>query len=199
MVNMALVKCPECGKEVSNSAEACPNCGYGIKQHFNKIKEKQKQKQAYQQKLDSVQMPPKPEKIKLSMGRWLLILIWLILGIIFFLVGVSSGMGGLAFVYLAGGGMTFFVYYIAVLQDYNKDMEQYSRAVRDFDKYKREEIQKQETKAIIEASKPRCPHCNSTNIEKISTVNRATSIAMTGLASGKIGKQYKCKNCKHMW
>lgn len=39
----------------------------------------------------------------------------------------------------------------------------------------------------------------STNIEKISTVNRATSIAMTGLASGKIGKQYKCKNCKHMW
>lgn len=32
---MALIKCPECGKEnVSDSAEVCPNCGYGIKKHF---------------------------------------------------------------------------------------------------------------------------------------------------------------------
>ncbi len=29
--NMALIKCPECNKDVSDSAEACPNCGYGIK------------------------------------------------------------------------------------------------------------------------------------------------------------------------
>lgn len=25
---MALIKCPECGKEVSDKASACPNCGY---------------------------------------------------------------------------------------------------------------------------------------------------------------------------
>lgn len=31
---MALVKCPECGREnVSDTAEACPNCGYAIKNH----------------------------------------------------------------------------------------------------------------------------------------------------------------------
>lgn len=36
---MALVKCPECGRErVSDSAEACPDCGYRIKAHFDKIK-----------------------------------------------------------------------------------------------------------------------------------------------------------------
>lgn len=29
--NMALIKCPECNKDVSDSAEACPNCGYRIK------------------------------------------------------------------------------------------------------------------------------------------------------------------------
>ncbi len=28
---MSLIKCPECGKEVSDSAEMCPNCGYPIK------------------------------------------------------------------------------------------------------------------------------------------------------------------------
>ena len=32
---MALITCPECGKErVSNTAEACPSCGFGIKKYF---------------------------------------------------------------------------------------------------------------------------------------------------------------------
>ena len=36
---MALIKCPECGKEnVSDLAAACPSCGYGIKEHFDKIR-----------------------------------------------------------------------------------------------------------------------------------------------------------------
>ena len=39
---MALVKCPECGREnVSDSAEMCPDCGYGIKAHFEKIREEE--------------------------------------------------------------------------------------------------------------------------------------------------------------
>ena len=27
---MALIKCPECGKEISDRAESCPNCAYPI-------------------------------------------------------------------------------------------------------------------------------------------------------------------------
>lgn len=35
---MALIKRPECGREnVSDSAEMCPDCGYGIKKHFQEI------------------------------------------------------------------------------------------------------------------------------------------------------------------
>lgn len=34
---MALISCPECGREVSDKANACPNCGYPIEQ--DKIKE----------------------------------------------------------------------------------------------------------------------------------------------------------------
>lgn len=37
---MALIKCPECGKEVSTAAEACPHCGYPIKKN-EPVKEKQ--------------------------------------------------------------------------------------------------------------------------------------------------------------
>ncbi len=28
---MALIKCPECQREVSNLAETCPHCGYRLK------------------------------------------------------------------------------------------------------------------------------------------------------------------------
>lgn len=35
---MALIKCPECGREnVSDSAISCPGCGYAIKKHFDDI------------------------------------------------------------------------------------------------------------------------------------------------------------------
>lgn len=34
---MALVNCPECGKQVSATALACPECGYAVKEHFDRI------------------------------------------------------------------------------------------------------------------------------------------------------------------
>ena len=33
---MALIECPECHKEISDKALACPHCGYPIKQENNK-------------------------------------------------------------------------------------------------------------------------------------------------------------------
>ena len=44
-----------------------------------------------------------------------------------------------------------------------------------------------------------CPYCNSTNIRKIGTVNRAVSVGMLGLASSKIGKTHKCNDCGSTW
>ena len=35
---MALIKCPECNNEVSDTAVMCPFCGYNVKEHFYKIK-----------------------------------------------------------------------------------------------------------------------------------------------------------------
>lgn len=50
---MALINCPECGREnVSNSAEYCPSCGYGIRAHFERIKkEEQKRKDEEERQL----------------------------------------------------------------------------------------------------------------------------------------------------
>lgn len=62
-------------------------------------------------------------------------------------------------------------------------------------------IQQNAKQRAIQASKPKCPMCGSTNISKISTFSRASSIVGFGILSKKIGKQWKCNNpkCKHMW
>lgn len=43
---MAMIKCPECGKEVSENAAKCPSCGYSIKA------EKKKEKKMNEEKIE---------------------------------------------------------------------------------------------------------------------------------------------------
>lgn len=40
-----------------------------------------------------------------------------------------------------------------------------------------------------------CPYCNSTNCKKISGISKATSVAMFGIFSQKVKKQWHCSNC----
>lgn len=48
---MALVKCPECGREkVSDSAESCPNCGYAIKVYYDKLRQEEEKKRLEEEK-----------------------------------------------------------------------------------------------------------------------------------------------------
>lgn len=60
----------------------------------------------------------------------------------------------------------------------------------------------QQIQAIIENTQTaqqnicKCPICNSTDVVKISTLSRATSVGLLGIASSKIGKQWHCNNCK---
>lgn len=45
----------------------------------------------------------------------------------------------------------------------------------------------------------KCPNCGQVNVKKISTTSRAVSVGLTGLASDKIGKTYKCPKCNYIW
>lgn len=40
-----------------------------------------------------------------------------------------------------------------------------------------------------------CPYCKSWDTEKISTASRVASVALVGVASGKIGKEWHCNKC----
>ncbi len=44
---MALINCPECGRQISNQAEKCPGCGFPIK---NYLKDFQKQQDESKEK-----------------------------------------------------------------------------------------------------------------------------------------------------
>lgn len=46
---------------------------------------------------------------------------------------------------------------------------------------------------------PKCPTCGSTNVQKITGLERGISVATLGLFSKKINKSFKCNNCGYTW
>lgn len=51
----------------------------------------------------------------------------------------------------------------------------------------------------IQNNTPKCPTCQSTNIKKISSLSKAGSVAMWGIFSQKVRKQWHCNNCGSEW
>jgi len=85
-----------------------------------------------------------------------------------------------------------------------KSFEDYIKEQNNPGILKREQEQEEKERAIARALSAEyvakhphvpCPYCHSTNTEKISTLNRAVSVSLVGAASGKLGKQWHCKNC----
>ena len=68
---------------------------------------------------------------------------------------------------------------------------------------KQEEISsyrlRMEKKQAQRANVPKCPTCGSTNVEKISTAQKAFGFALVGLFSSNLGKTMHCKNCGYKW
>lgn len=194
---MALIKCPECGKEnVSDKAEMCPQCGFGIKAHFEKIENEkvyeQERKKRYEEEKKIIEEKLKDEIVpcKPSIERNIAIT-WIILGpAIFYGICVQSYICVLIFLALGIG--------ISSLT-YRNEVEKYNRAKEEFDKNIKNvtfrEIDEEMKKSVI----LRCPVCQSIKVQRISTANRMASFLLVGMGSAKIGKQYKCESCGHMW
>lgn len=67
VIKMALIKCPECGKEISDSADVCPNCGFSIKSYIQTMEAEQaeiKLKQKFEQlkEFQKAQLQPELKK-----------------------------------------------------------------------------------------------------------------------------------------
>lgn len=46
---------------------------------------------------------------------------------------------------------------------------------------------------------PKCPTCSSTDIKRISDLSKAGSVALWGIFSRKVHKQWHCNNCGSEW
>ena len=68
------------------------------------------------------------------------------------------------------------------------------------DDFKKEvgELQKKEEYQKLHGGY-KCPSCGMMAGHKIGAVSKGASIGMLGIASDKLGKTYKCENCKYMW
>lgn len=66
---MSLIKCPECGKEVSDKADLCPNCGYSISDYIDQqlqmqqVREEEERNKIEIEKLKkNISLPEEPQQ-----------------------------------------------------------------------------------------------------------------------------------------
>lgn len=77
----------------------------------------------------------------------------------------------------------------------NIESEKYFEALEQHKQAEQRQAARKEQQDLASGKRVICPYCKSTNTEKISTVSRAVSVSLVGAASGKIGKQWHCKQC----
>lgn len=63
----------------------------------------------------------------------------------------------------------------------------------------RANLGQQESSRTQTDTRPKCPTCGSTNIEKISMTRKAFGGAMFGIFSSDVRNTMRCKNCGHKW
>lgn len=171
---MALVICPECGKEnVSSTASACPNCGFDIKGYYQKIEEDKASEEASKKARENLEMmkareaerhtsalkdipDPKPY------GNVYAYLVFVLIGII---LAFSAGPA-----WICIGAVGCVAYWYQASQDYKKFLE-------DPDAYKEEKASRKgmEIDKGVDISGPSlvneegrafCPNCGSEDISR---------------------------------
>lgn len=212
---MNLMKCPECGKDVSNEEEFCPHCGFDI-QDYREIEEgKEKRKRYLEQK--KLEERCKISSLKPVKPKFYLEIFPVPAGVFLIWYGNVVGHDYLRGYYkieswiMILSGITWLlldVYLIhKKISNYNKLMSEYELAQADYEAYyelkqkqhkeAQEKYEREERNKQIQLSKnAKCPYCNSRNTTKISTTSKMVDTAMFGVLGQKRKYQWHCNNCK---
>ncbi len=209
---MALIKCPECGKNVSEKVEFCPHCGYNVQKYYQEIEEaKEKRKKYLAQK--ELEERCKITSLKPTKPKFYLEIFPVLAGVFLICYGIVIGhdyykikswimiLSGIVWLLLA----VYLIY--KKISTYNKLMSEYELAQADYNAYydmkqkqrkeEREKYEREELNRQIELSKnAKCPYCNSHNTTKISVTSKAVDTAMFGVFGQKRKYQWHCNNCK---
>jgi len=177
---VALIICPECGKvNVSNVAEACPNCGYGIKAHFERIEQDKIEKEYEALDQNNLNNIKKPERPAVSKGYIALGIVFICSGLLFIFVQEPVGSIGMFLI-----GVPFL---IAANHNYKISNRIYKVALEDYERLK-EELECKEKAVINVDTKLTCPGCGSTQIH----IDKKNRSLFTGFMTNKV-----CLICNH--
>lgn len=181
---MALIKCPECGKEISSYAKECNQCGYPLSSNLEKD--------------DYIYICPKCAMIYSSDE----------------LNADKECRFCNIKIIITKETMDDFIDNMDNEDDYDIILSkkyggnQFSEcayrhrlsSIKQENKNQSTQYQSSSQQPSTQPSNiPHCPTCNSTNIRKIGTGERAASILGLGLFSRKINKTWKCNDCGHTW
>jgi Uncharacterized protein conserved in archaea len=164
---MALINCPECGRiNVSDTAEICPDCGFGIKSYFEKIKaEEQEHIRLEQENIKKIQiekekeetlnnerrktinqikeesLPNKPLlKEQFNIKKVSVLVFILLLGLFGIRQVVTGNAEDGALKYVIGTFIVLLILVMLVISDYFSKIKKYNNKVINFEKEKERKI-----------------------------------------------------------
>lgn len=166
---MALIKCPECGKEISDKSKQCIHCGYPLEEPNNDNKNT-----AYsirlihygEQKVKLIKIIREITGLDLKRGK----------DVVDNLLLIKTNIS------------------LDEANSIKKQIEEVGGAVK-ITEFNADDVVISQTESNI----PKCPTCGSTDIRKISTTSKAVSVGLFGIFSSKIRKQFHCNSCKYEW
>lgn len=179
---MALINCPECGKEISDKSKQCIHCGFPLEDYLLSSG-------IYDMVLKNISDNPRKSLVKTYLEC---------------LFGVEKGQGNKLLstpgnVILQGIEAKNIEYLKSSFLEDGYEMD-FVHSSSDYinpintkiNKY-REEWQTKQKSAI------KCPTCGSTNTQKISTTSKVVGAATFGLLSKTARSQFKCNHCGYKW
>lgn len=216
---MALIECPECGKEISEYADSCPNCGFGVKKFITKKNEDEiaqkkqlenelRREEELKKKMDAVVLP----RTKPMFNRTLFIAMVFCLLDVFFVYMNSQenlrGDGSIPIFMIIVCSLAAIICFVIGRSDLKEAQEMFDYFSHDEMAYRRilalrkESIEAQkEALQRAYANKHKsitnfegqicCPKCGSTQIQMVPRKWTLT----TGVLTNKVDRV--CMNCKH--
>ena len=172
---MALIKCPECNKEISDKATACSNCGFPLNEEIPKIEN------------SGMNVCPRCGKFYCNQEY------------------CPDCKTKMVDCHLSKEKDLELCVNLSAEKQWEQQMrEKYAIGSPEFDEVLyNKRLQEEKAEEEYYASYPRrpsepkitCPYCKSTNINKISSMAKAANIAMFGIFGNKRKYQWHCNNC----
>ena len=217
-VRVALIKCPECGKEVSDKANTCIHCGYPL----SIVSSNGRQNEVaslHKKLLTETQIKGKEYSIKIinCNGSNAKAIITLKNKFQYSIDEAKTAIMNLPFTVTTTGTITEIK---EIAQDFTDAGIEYevfqgekkislNLVMRDKSGTSKNVYHssvtnhtyiKHESNEHYEENIPKCPTCKSTDIKKISFTSKAGSAFLWGIfAVGKVSKQWHCNNCGSEW